>query len=78
MLYPKLSLLSDFEKKTANRHGRRVGQRTEAGLLNKRLMLSTSFRCDQIYKYDICSVCISGKCIKQGGKHFQNSLSALI
>ncbi len=26
---------------------------TEAGLLNKRLMLSSSFRCDQIYKYKI-------------------------
>jgi hypothetical protein len=25
----------------------------EAGLLNKRLMLSSSFRCDQIYKYDL-------------------------
>ncbi len=25
----------------------------EAGLLNKRLMLSSSFRCDQIYKYEI-------------------------
>jgi hypothetical protein len=24
-----------------------------AGLLNKRLMLSSSFRCDQIYKYEI-------------------------
>jgi hypothetical protein len=26
---------------------------SEAGLLNKRLMLSSSFRCDQIYKYTI-------------------------
>jgi hypothetical protein len=26
---------------------------SEAGLLNKRLMLSSSFRCDQIYKYEI-------------------------
>ncbi len=26
---------------------------TEAGLLNKRIMLSSSFRCDQIYKYEI-------------------------
>jgi len=25
----------------------------EAGLLNKRLLLSSSFRCDQIYKYEI-------------------------
>jgi len=25
----------------------------EAGSLNKRLMLSSSFRCDQIYKYEI-------------------------
>jgi hypothetical protein len=25
----------------------------EAGFLNKRLMLSSSFRCDQIYKYEI-------------------------
>jgi hypothetical protein len=25
----------------------------EAGLLNKRLMLSSSFRCDQIHKYEI-------------------------
>jgi hypothetical protein len=26
---------------------------TEAGLLNKRLMLSLSFRCDQIYKFEL-------------------------
>jgi hypothetical protein len=26
---------------------------SEAGLLNKRLMLSSNFRCDQIYKYEI-------------------------
>ncbi len=25
----------------------------EAGLLNKRFMLSSSFRCDQIYKYEL-------------------------
>ncbi len=25
----------------------------EAGLLNTRLMLSSSFRCDQIYKYEL-------------------------
>ncbi len=25
----------------------------EAGLMNKRLMLSSSFRCDQIYKYKL-------------------------
>jgi len=25
---------------------------SEAGLLNKRLMLSSSFRCDQIHKYE--------------------------
>ncbi len=30
-----------------------VDLKLEAGLLNKRLMLSSSFRCDQIYKYDI-------------------------
>ncbi len=29
------------------------GEGPETGLLNKRLMLSTSFRCDQIYKYEI-------------------------
>ncbi len=29
------------------------GPRSEAGLLNKRLMLSSSFRCDQINKYKI-------------------------
>ncbi len=28
-------------------------QDTEAGLLNKRLVLSSSFRCDQFYKYTI-------------------------
>jgi len=27
--------------------------KAETGLLNKTLMLSTSFRCDQIYKYEI-------------------------
>jgi hypothetical protein len=26
----------------------------EAGLFNKRLMLSLSFRCDQIYMYEVC------------------------
>jgi hypothetical protein len=29
------------------------GKLSVAGSLNKRLMLSSSFRCDQIYKYDI-------------------------
>ncbi len=28
-------------------------RQAEAGLLNKGLMLSSSFRCDQIYKYEI-------------------------
>ena len=28
-------------------------QASEAGLLNKRHMLSSGFRCDQIYKYEI-------------------------
>jgi hypothetical protein len=27
--------------------------KAEAGLLNKMLMLSWSFRCDQIYKYEL-------------------------
>ena len=30
-----------------------TGLESEASLLNKRLMLSSSFRCDQIYKYEI-------------------------
>jgi hypothetical protein len=30
-----------------------VLQNAEAGLLNKRLMLSSSFWCDQIYKYEL-------------------------
>jgi hypothetical protein len=29
----------------------------EAGLLNKRLMLTSSFRCDQNYKYEIYDFC---------------------
>ncbi len=32
-------------------------QSPEAGLLNKRLMLSSSFRCDQIYKYELYYFC---------------------
>jgi hypothetical protein len=28
-------------------------QQTEVGSLNKGLMLSSSFRCDQIYKYEL-------------------------
>jgi hypothetical protein len=30
-----------------------IAHKAEAGLLNKRLMLSSSFRCDQIYMYEI-------------------------
>jgi hypothetical protein len=33
--------------------GSNVHREIEAGLLNKRLMLSSNFRCDQIYKYKI-------------------------
>ncbi len=42
---------------TSAKQGRQAGSmsslpnNSEAGLLNKRLMLSSSFRCDQIYKY---------------------------
>ncbi len=31
----------------------KLTQETEAGLLNKSLMLSSSFRCDQSYKYEL-------------------------
>ncbi len=33
--------------------GMTLFEQTEASLFNKRLMLSSSFSCDQIYKYEI-------------------------
>ncbi len=44
--YPKITLsMEHFLKRKA--------QKPEAGLLYKRLMLSSSFGCDQIYKYEL-------------------------
>jgi len=54
-----------------------MSKKPEAGLLNKRLMLSSSFRCDQIYKNEIFGSHFVG-ILKSGLNVQQTRLRALV